>query len=80
MFGIDAQMTYDETGIMVTGKNPSSPWDHRLIEKVRNVASNKEQPNDIVYIKRPRTKRYIDNEDEFWHLNNFKQSASLRRR
>lgn len=66
MFGIDAQMTYDETGIMVTGKNPKfTTWDHRLIEKIRNVASNKEQPNDIVYIKRPRTKRYIDNEDEF---------------
>lgn len=65
MFGIDAQMTYDDTGIVVTGKNPKfTVWDQRLIEKVRNVTT-KEEPNDVLYIKRPRTKRYIDNEDVF---------------
>lgn len=67
MFGIDAQMTYDESGIIVQGKNPKfTVWDKKLIDKVRNVASWKTcEPVDVVYIKRPRTKRYIDNEDDF---------------
>lgn len=65
LFGIDAQMTFDESGVVVKGKNPKfTTWDQSLVNRIRGLASDQE-PTDVIYIKRPRTKRYIDNEDEF---------------